>query len=68
MKVNIKKGIGLVGAAIAAAAGVFLAEKAGEATESAGGVTLEPIDQAPKTEDPKTEDTGESKTESEETE
>lgn len=67
MKVNIKKGIGLVGAAIAAAAGVFLAEKAGEATESAGGVTLEPIDQQPK-EDPKTEDTGESKTESEETE
>lgn len=68
MKFNFKKTIGLIGAAVAAAGGVFLAEKAGECTTPGENAlpTLEPIDEA-KTE-PKAEPDGESETKSEETE
>ena len=64
MKFNLKKTIGLIGAAVAAAGGVFLAEKAGECTSGENALpTLEPIDQKaePETKEPD----GNSKTESE---
>lgn len=69
MKFNLKKAIGLVGAAVAAAGGVFLAEKAGECTTPGENAlpTLEPIDEA-KTEPEAKEPDGESETKSEETE
>lgn len=69
MKFNLKKTIGLIGAAVAAAGGVFLAEKAGECTTSGENAlpTLEPINEA-KTEPKATEPDGESETKSEETE
>lgn len=66
-KFNLKKTIGLIGAAVAAAGGVFLAEKAGECTSGENALpTLEPIDQ--KAEPKTTEPDGESETKSEETE
>lgn len=67
-KFNLKKTIGLIGAAVAAAGGVFLAEKAGECTSGEKNAlpTLEPIDQ--KAEPKATEPDGESETKSEETE
>lgn len=68
MKFNLKKAIGLVGAAVAAAGGVFLAEKAGECTSGENALpTLEPINEA-KTEPEAKEPDGESETKSEETE